>query len=219
MIAFCWSSVSCAKKANEGLLPKLSAMSALMALLRRTSSTGPRRRSSECLPSAKHVTSSIALASAICCFVYMNPALPNRVPGLLIAVVPNLSKVCTDPSMTINIQSPVSPSRRICSPRPNTWTEHAAASTFCSSSVMLLKVGSPLKNVRARCKCLLLSLSIASRNPLPSKRHNTPCELQVTVAVRLTLYSIASSPNVCLGLNCFTGRSSIETVKVPCWMM
>mmetsp|Transcript_85877 Transcript_85877/g.247853 ORF Transcript_85877/g.247853 Transcript_85877/m.247853 type:complete len:205 (+) Transcript_85877:1827-2441(+) len=201
---FCCSSVSCLKNINELFLPTLSMSSALTALRRKTSSTGPSKRSRELLPKAKQVTVSIAFAPDTWCLVYMRPALPNNVPAFFTAWLPKRSTVSTVPSITMNIQSPTSPSRKICSLRPKTCTVHAAASKFKSSSFMLQKVGSFFKKPSARFKCLSLSLSIATRKPLLSIFHRMPSCEHVTVAVRLTLYNMASSPKVCFDLSCFT---------------
>mmetsp|Transcript_18147 Transcript_18147/g.51803 ORF Transcript_18147/g.51803 Transcript_18147/m.51803 type:complete len:289 (-) Transcript_18147:865-1731(-) len=120
IIRFCCSSESCLKNPSALFLPTLSTSNVLIALRRKTSSTGPNSRSSEDFPKAKQVTVSMALAPDTWCFVYMSPALPSNVPAFLTACVPKRSTVCTLPSTTMNIQSPTSPSRKICSPRPKT---------------------------------------------------------------------------------------------------
>mmetsp|Transcript_22297 Transcript_22297/g.63270 ORF Transcript_22297/g.63270 Transcript_22297/m.63270 type:complete len:287 (+) Transcript_22297:715-1575(+) len=215
MTRFCCDAVRWRKKSRSLDWATLSTRRDLMALRRRTSSTGPRSLSKERFPRARQVTESTALAPKACCLLYMRAAPPRMVPGFLTSE----SLVCTLPSMRMNMQGETSPARRICSPRRNICTEHAPARSLCSSSFMVEKVGSILRNRIALCMCFSDSLCMQSRKYVPSIFQRLPAWSHVTAAVRFTLYSRASSPNVCFARSCFTPKLSTETVKVPLWMM
>mmetsp|Transcript_16005 Transcript_16005/g.35081 ORF Transcript_16005/g.35081 Transcript_16005/m.35081 type:complete len:216 (-) Transcript_16005:592-1239(-) len=167
--------------------PELSRIIALMALRWRTCITSPTSLSSEFFPRAMHVTLSMALAPAICFLVYNSPMLPRIVPACLTTVFPHRSAVWTLPSMTMNIQSPISPSRRICSPRMKVCTEQSSASRSRSCSFRALNVASMSKKPRTLEWCLLLRRSRVRRKDRSSSLQSAPCCEQLTHAVRHTL--------------------------------
>mmetsp|Transcript_19820 Transcript_19820/g.32138 ORF Transcript_19820/g.32138 Transcript_19820/m.32138 type:complete len:215 (-) Transcript_19820:675-1319(-) len=187
IILVCCSSVKRLKKLRSLEFCTSSTNRALIALFRSTSSTGPINLSSELFPKARHMTLSMAFAPHTCCLVYIKPALPKIVPGFFTTKLPCLSTVCTLPSMTMNIQSPTSPSRRIWESFPKTCTVQAPASRLRSSGFIREKVGSRSRKFNAVVRCFELSFSIQDRKVAPSICQSTPSSLQVTVAVLFTL--------------------------------
>mmetsp|Transcript_56187 Transcript_56187/g.158353 ORF Transcript_56187/g.158353 Transcript_56187/m.158353 type:complete len:262 (-) Transcript_56187:423-1208(-) len=216
-MVFCCASVSCLKKLNSALLLTLSNSIALIALLRSTSSTGPMRRSSELFPNARHFTLSHAFALLTWREVFVRTAEPKIVPSRFTALFPSRSTVSTVPSMTMNIQSPTSPSRTISCWSLKDCTEQTPASIMRSLLSRNEKLGSEFRNPIACCRFLSLSLSMQCRKRVPSIFQRTPSSLQATDAVLLTLYSMANSPNVWDDFSCRTLLSSIVTVKTPLW--